>query len=94
MPYVSNRQRRFFHTDTAKKQGITPEMVNEYDQASKGMNLPESAASRVAKKMVAAKHGRRAATRRSAAATTSSTAIVSASVSSAAFTQPRCVKIG
>lgn len=68
MPYKSDRQRRFFHTATARRQGITAEMVNEYDQASKGMNLPESAASRVAKKMVSAKHGRRAAKKSQAAA--------------------------
>ena len=41
MPYKSDAQRKFFHTDTARKKGITPEMVNEYDNASKGMNLPE-----------------------------------------------------
>lgn len=43
MPYKSDAQRKFFHTDTARKQGITPEMVSEYDQASKGMSLPEHA---------------------------------------------------
>lgn len=58
MPYASDAQRRFFHTDTARKKGITAATVNEFDQASKGMNLPETAAHRVAKKMVAAKHGR------------------------------------
>ncbi len=42
MPYVSDRQRRFFHTDTAKKQGITPDVVKEFDTASKGMKLPET----------------------------------------------------
>ena len=31
--------------------------VDEFNQASRGMNLPESAASKVAKKMVAAKRG-------------------------------------
>ena len=41
MPYVSDRQRRFFHTDTARKAGITPEQVAEFDEASKGMKLPE-----------------------------------------------------
>jgi len=43
MPYVSDKQRRFFHTDTAKKKGITEEMVHEYDTASKGKKLPEEA---------------------------------------------------
>ena len=41
MPYVSAKQRRFFHTKTAKQKGITPAMVEEYDQASKGMKLPK-----------------------------------------------------
>lgn len=41
MPYKSDAQRRFFHTDTAKKKGITDKEVNEFDQASKGMKLPE-----------------------------------------------------
>jgi hypothetical protein len=60
MPYVSDKQRRFFHTDTAREKGISAATVAEYDQASKGMKLPESAAHRVAKKMVAARHGHRA----------------------------------
>jgi hypothetical protein len=41
MPYKSDAQRRFFHTDTAKKAGITDKEVNEFDQASKGKKLPE-----------------------------------------------------
>lgn len=41
MPYKSDKQRKFFHTQTAKKQGITADMVKEYDQASKGKKLPE-----------------------------------------------------
>lgn len=41
MPYVSEKQRRFFHTETARRKGITPEMVEEYDQASKGKKLPK-----------------------------------------------------
>lgn len=36
MPYVSDRQRRFFHTATARRKGITAAMVREYDAASKG----------------------------------------------------------
>lgn len=43
MPYSSEAQRRFFHTDTAKKAGITPQEVQEYDNASKGMKLPPKA---------------------------------------------------
>jgi len=43
MPYSSDAQRKFFHTDTAKKKGITDKEVNEFDQASKGMKLPEHA---------------------------------------------------
>jgi len=43
VPYTSDKQRRFFHTDTAKKKGITSSMVKEYDKASKGKSLPETA---------------------------------------------------
>lgn len=42
--------------------------VDEFNQASKGMALPESAASRVAKKMVGARFGQRAAKKSQAAA--------------------------
>lgn len=42
MPYKSQAQRRFFHTPTAKAKGITSAEVKEYDQASKGMKLPEA----------------------------------------------------
>lgn len=41
MPYKSNAQRKFFHTDTAKKEGIKPSVVNEFDKMSKGMELPQ-----------------------------------------------------
>lgn len=40
MPYASDAQRRFFHTNTAKKKGISSATVKEYDSASKGMSLP------------------------------------------------------
>ena len=40
MPYDSLAQERFFHTDTAKKKGITASTVKEFDQASKGKKLP------------------------------------------------------
>ena len=50
MPYVSDTQRRFFHTETAKEQGITPAVVKEYDQANKGLDLPEKASKRTLKK--------------------------------------------
>lgn len=43
MPYVSNKQRRFFHSEGAKKAGITPSEVKEFDKASKGKKLPEAA---------------------------------------------------
>ena len=42
MPYSSKKQERFFHTDTAKKKGITDAQVKEYDKASKGKKLPET----------------------------------------------------
>lgn len=41
MPYASDAQRRFFHTATARKKGITPATVKEFDEASKGKKLPE-----------------------------------------------------
>ncbi len=41
MPYKSEAQRKFFHTDTARKSGITPKMVSEYDKASVGKSLPK-----------------------------------------------------
>ena len=36
MPYKSDKQRKFFHTKTARRKGITEAMVHEFDQASKG----------------------------------------------------------
>jgi hypothetical protein len=41
MPYASDAQRRFFHANEGKKKGITKKVVEEYDQASKGKDLPE-----------------------------------------------------
>lgn len=41
MPYKSEAQRKFFHTDTAKKKGISADTVKEFDEASKGMKLPK-----------------------------------------------------
>lgn len=41
MPYKSAAQRRFFHTPSAKKAGITAAEIKEFDSASKGMKLPE-----------------------------------------------------
>ena len=41
MPYKSEAQRAFFHTDTAKKAGITSSDVKEFDKESKGKSLPE-----------------------------------------------------
>ena len=41
MPYVSDKQRKFFHTNTAKAKGITPDVVKEFDAATKGKELPE-----------------------------------------------------
>jgi hypothetical protein len=43
MPYKSDAQRKFFHTDSAKKAGITDAEVKEFDSASKGMKLPKYA---------------------------------------------------
>ena len=41
MPYKSDAQRKFFHTKTARKKGITKKMVKKYDRASKGKKLPK-----------------------------------------------------
>lgn len=46
MPYASSKQRRFFHTATAKKKGISAATVDEFDTASKGLKLPERAEER------------------------------------------------
>lgn len=43
MPYSSDAQRKFFHTDSAKKAGISEKTVKEYDEASKGKKLPRFA---------------------------------------------------
>jgi len=41
MPYKSDKQRKFFHTKSAKKAGITEKDVKKYDKESKGKKLPE-----------------------------------------------------
>lgn len=41
MPYKSDAQRRFFHTPTARKAGISAATVKEFDDASRGKKLPE-----------------------------------------------------
>lgn len=41
MPYKSEAQRKFFHTQTAKDKGISDKTVKEFDEASKGMKLPK-----------------------------------------------------
>ena len=46
MPYASSRQRRFFHTVTARRKGITSAMAKEYDEASRGKKLPEKSKKR------------------------------------------------
>lgn len=43
MPYKSEQQRKFFHTNTAKDKGISSETVKEFDEASKGKKLPKFA---------------------------------------------------
>jgi len=40
MPYVSDRQRRFFHAAEARGE-ISHKTVAEFDKASKGKDLPE-----------------------------------------------------
>lgn len=41
MPYVSDAQRRWAHTATGTKALGGPAKVSEWDQASKGKELPE-----------------------------------------------------
>lgn len=45
MPYKSDAQRKFFHSEGAQKAGISDEQVKEFDQASKGMKLSKKAKS-------------------------------------------------
>jgi hypothetical protein len=44
MPYKSKAQQRFFHSAGAKRAGIKPATVKEYDTASRGKKLPAKAA--------------------------------------------------
>lgn len=49
MPYKSDAQRKKFHV--LEKEGkISPKVVEEYDQASKGKKLPEKVKKKVKKK--------------------------------------------
>lgn len=57
MPYKSEKQRRFFHAAASRKE-IDPEVVKEYDRASKGKNLPEKANKRFSKTRAAMKKGK------------------------------------
>ena len=41
MPYKSDAQRRFFHSEGAKKAGISKATVDKYDKESKGKKIPE-----------------------------------------------------
>lgn len=41
MPYKSDAQRRYFHAAEARGE-ISHKVVNEFDEASKGMDLPEN----------------------------------------------------
>lgn len=40
MPYKSDKQRKYFHAAEARGD-ISPSVVDEFDEASKGMHLPE-----------------------------------------------------
>lgn len=42
MPFKSMKQERWAHTDTGEKK-LGKKTVDEFDQASKGMDLPEKA---------------------------------------------------
>lgn len=43
MPYVSDQQRKWAHTESGKKALGGEKAVHEWDQASKGKNLPKYA---------------------------------------------------
>jgi len=40
MPYLSQKQRTFFHSKSALLKGIAKKQVKEFDEASKGLKLP------------------------------------------------------
>jgi hypothetical protein len=42
-PYKSAAQRRFFHSEEARKAGITAADVKHWDDASRGKKLPKRA---------------------------------------------------
>ena len=56
MPYQSDAQRRWSHTNTGVKALGGPAKVKEWDQASKGQDLPERVA---AVKAIATAQGRK-----------------------------------
>lgn len=49
MPYVSDKQRKWAHTKTGIKK-LGKKIVEEYDKASKGKELPEKSKRKVGKK--------------------------------------------
>lgn len=49
MPYKSDKQRKKFHVMESEGK-ISPDVVSEFDQASKGMELPEKAPKKVSLK--------------------------------------------
>jgi hypothetical protein len=54
MPYKSAAQRRFAHTSRGKK-AFGPSTVAEFDEASRGLHLPERSAKRPSVKRKSAK---------------------------------------
>lgn len=50
MPYKSDAQRKFFHTPTARKKGISASTVKEFDNASRGMSLPKKVGKKKSRK--------------------------------------------
>ena len=53
MPYKSEAQRRFFHSEGAKKAGISKAEVKKWDKESKGVDISKQStrhASRATKK--------------------------------------------
>lgn len=51
MPWLSDKQRRFAHTEAGQRAGFTPERIAQWDAETAGKKLPERAPKR--KKKVA-----------------------------------------
>jgi hypothetical protein len=46
MPYRSLKQAAYMHANMGKKRGLTGKVIKEFDNASRGMDLPKTAPKR------------------------------------------------